>query len=237
MYKNLFLVFVLSGVAGFLAVSKFGSPFAATPKDGWERKAALESPWQMSRLASESNELADWPPVVGKPFPQFALFDHAGDQFSLASLRGKPTIIEFISMSCAGCQAFAGGNELGPYGGLASQPNLESFETYFREYAGLDLHSGEVNFVVAVVYNDKLQSPTEQDLYDWRKHFSLDRHDNVSIVSSPQLASAATFKMIPGVMLLDQNQVVLFDSTGHHPTHNLYTELLPAVRELLPARR
>ena len=58
-------------------------------------------------------------------------------------------------MTCAGCQAFAGGNEFGPYGGLASQPNLLSFEKYFQQYTGLDLYSGEVNYVVVIVYNDK----------------------------------------------------------------------------------
>lgn len=237
MSKSVILAVILSGLAGYLAVSKFGSPFATSPSNGWERKAALETPWEMSRLANASNTLADWPPVAGKPFPQFELFDHVGERFSIDSLRGKPTIIEFISMSCAGCQAFAGGNEVGPYGGLMSQPNLESFEAYFRKYAGLDLHSGEVNFVVAVVYNDKLQTPTKQDLNDWRSHFGMDKWDNTFVVSNPNLASAATFKMIPGFMLLDQDQVVLFDSTGHHPTHNLYTELLPAVPALLRTNR
>jgi len=227
---KILLAVALTCAAGFLAASKFGSPFA-TPKNGWERKAALETPWTMSQLSSKANTISDWPPVDGKLFPQVELFDHTGKPFDLRSLRGKPTIIEFISMSCAGCQAFAGGNQLGPYGDLASQPNLQSFESYFRRYAGFGLNSGKVNYVVAVVYNDKLQSPDAKDLSDWRSHFQLDQ-PYTHIVSGPDLASGETFRMIPGFMLLDMNQVVLFDSTGHHPKHNLYTELLPGVRDL-----
>jgi hypothetical protein len=237
MFKSVLLAVVLTCVAGYLAISKFGSPYAAEPKNGRERKAALETPWWISQLASARNTLSNWPPVVGKTFPQFELFDHTGERFSMASLRGKPTIVEFISMSCAGCQAFAGGNEFGPFRGLASQVNLETFETYVRQYSGVDLNSGKVNFVIAVVYIDKLKAPTTQDLSDWRSHFQLGRHGNTFIVSSSDLANGASFKMIPGFMLLDQNQVVLFDSTGHHPTHNLYTELLPAVPTLLKAGR
>ena len=237
MSKNILFAVVLTCIAGYLAVSKLGSPFAGEPKDGWERKAALETPWRMARLTSKSNTIAGWPPVIGKPFPQFELFDHTGQPFTMASLRGKPTIIEFISMSCAGCQAFAGGNEFGPFRRLASQPDLESFEKYFRKYAGFDLDSGEVNFVVAVVYNDKLKTPTAQDLDDWRSHFHLDKSDNMFVVSSPKLASGATFKMIPGFMLLDQHHVILLDSTGHQPTHNLFTELLPEVPALLRSGR
>lgn len=236
MSRSVVFAVVLSCVAGYLAISKFGSPFGSAPTNGWERKAALETPWQMSKLASKSNSLADWPPAVGKPFPQFELFDHTGKHFSMASLRGKPTIVEFISMSCAGCQAFAGGNQHGPYAKLASQPNLESFETYFRRYAGSDLHAGDVNFVIAVVYNDTLQTPTVQDLNGWRSHFQLDKNDNTFVVSSRDLASGETFKMIPGFMLLDHGQTVLFDSTGHQPVHNLYTDLLPAVPALLRRR-
>ena len=225
---------ILLGIAGFFAMEKFGSPFAGEPKDGWERKARLETPWRMSQLASKKNALSDWPPVCGKPFPQFDLFDHADKRFNFDNLRGKPTVIEFISMTCAGCQAFSGGNEFEPYGGLASQSNLESFETYFQRYTdGLDLYSGEVNYVVVVVYNDKLESPTAQDLSDWRTHFHIDRHDNAHVVSSAELASGDTLKMIPGFMLLDRNQTIVFDSTGHSPKHNLYSELLPGVRSLL----
>ena len=230
---------LLASICGFIAAITFGSLFSASsqnsasPQNGWERKASLETSGRISQLASKKNTLSDWPPVCGDPFPQVELFDHADNLFSFDRLRGKPTVIEFISMTCAGCQAFSGGNEFGPYGGLASQPDLKSFETYFRQYAGFDLHNGEVNYVVVIVYNDKLQSPTPQDLSDWRNHFRLDRHDNVYVVSSPKLANQDTFKMIPGFMALDRDQTVVFDSTGHHPKHNLYSELLPGVKTLL----
>ena len=232
MLRTTILAFLI-GVAGYLAVDKFGSPLPTEPKDGWERKASLETPWRMSQVASKKNSLSNWPPVCGKPFPQFELFDHDNNRFSFDRLPGKPTVIEFISMTCAGCQAFSGGNEFGPYGGLASQPDLESFETYYHQYSGLDLYSDDVNYVVVVVYNDKLETPTAQDLAGWRTHFHMENHKNTSIVSSSELASADTFKMIPGFMLLDKDRSVIFDSTGHNPKHNLYTELLPGIKPLL----
>ena len=227
------ILMLLIGVGSGLAMVKFGSPFPVGPQTGWERKSSLETPWRMSRLASQKNRLTNWPPVCGNRFPKFDLFDHADNRFSFDGLRGKPTVIEFISMTCAGCQAFAGGKEYGPYGGLASQANLESFGTYFHRYAGLDLYSGAVNFVVVVVYNDKLQSPTAQDLSDWRDHFHMERHENTYVVSSSELASGDSFKMIPGFMLLDRDQTVVYDSTGHQPKHDLYTELLPGVKKLV----
>ena len=235
MFRTTILAFLI-GVAGYLAVDKFGSPFPVEPKDGWERKASLETPWRISQLASKKNKLSNWPPATGKTFPRFDLFDHSGKQFSFESLRGKPTVIEFISMTCAGCQAFSGGNEFGPYGKLASQPDLLSFEKYFQQFAGLDLYSGQVNYVVVIVYNDKLESPTAEDLSSWRSHFHLE-HDNTYVVSSQELASGDSFNMIPGFMLLDSNQSVVFDSTGHKPKHNLYSELLPGVKALLPPRQ
>ena len=232
MFKVTFFAFLM-GIAAYVGVQKFGSPISVSPQTGWEKKASLETPAQMSRVASQKNTLADWPPKTGKPFPRFDLFDHANNRFTFDSLRGKPTVIEFISMTCAGCQAFAGGNKFGPYGGLASQPNLESFETYFKQYAGLDLYSGDVNYVVVVVYNDKLRTPTAQDLSKWRSHFQMESHNNAYFVSSTELASGDTYKMVPGFMLLNSDQSVVFDSTGHNPKHNLYTELLPGVKGLL----
>ena len=222
---------LMAGPMLYVVMTQPGSPLS-TPKTGWERKAALETTQRMSRLASQPNQIPNWPPVDGQRFPEVELFDHHGQPFDLSSLRGKPTVIEFISMSCAGCQAFAGGNQFGPYGDLAVQPNLESFDKHFQQYAGFDLHSGDVNYVVAVVYNDKLTTPTPEDLNQWRNHFQLNQH-NTHIISGQKLASGKTFKMIPGFMLLDKNQVVQFDSTGHQPKHNLYSELLPAVSKML----
>lgn len=222
---------LMAGPVLYVVMTQPGSPLS-TPKTGRERKAALETPQRMSQLASQANQIPNWPPVAGQIFPEVELFDHHGQSFELSSLLGKPTVIEFISMTCAGCQAFAGGNQFGPYGDLAVQPNLESFDKYYQQYTGFDLHSGELNYVVVVVYNDKLTTPTPQDLTQWRNHFQLNQQ-NTYIISGQKLASERTFKMIPGFMLLDENQVVQFDSTGRQPKHNLYSELLPAVPKML----
>jgi hypothetical protein len=39
--------------------------------------------------------------------------------------------------------------------------------------------------------------------------------------------------MIPGFQLIDADFVLRFDASGHHPKHDLWRELLPAVPSLI----
>ena len=57
---------------------------------------------------------------------------------------------------------------------------------------------------------------------------------NTYVVSGgAALANGATYKMIPGVMLLDKHHNVVSDATGHQPQHHLYKHLLPQAKRLL----
>jgi hypothetical protein len=48
------------------------------------------------------------------------------------------------------------------------------------------------------------------------------------------LVNDASYKMIPGLQLVDQDFILRYDSTGRtNQRHNLYRELLPAVRKVL----
>jgi len=227
-------VVVLSAGVFFINPS---SPQQDQVKTGWEKKAELETGNRMSRLASAENRVANWPPVLGQRFPHVDLFDHTGNKFSFESLAGKPTVIEFIAMSCAGCQAFAGGNKYGGFEGFATQSNLQSFESYFEQYTGYHLSSADINFVQIVFYDLQLESPSPAELAAWRKHFRLDRQANSFVLSGGKaLANKISFAMIPGFMLLDTEQVVQYDSTGHQPQHDLYSQLLPAAKNMLDDR-
>ena len=234
--QNFFLVAIVicGAVSGFFLVGNMTNSASTEPVDGWQRKSQLETPKLMADLQSAPNRFRNWPPQVGKQFPNVKFFDHTGERFSFSQLPARPTVIELIAMSCAGCQAFAGGNEVGAYGGFASQDDLKSLEHYFRRYTGQDLHAANVNVVQIVFYDLELQSPSPEELASWRKHFRLDRHRNTHVISGGDpLASSVSFNMIPGFLLLDADQTVQFDSCGHQPRHNLYTELLPAVKKML----
>ena len=207
----------------------------AENQNPWRRKASLETPNRMADLQRARNQLANWPPRVGLPFPGLELRNHAGDLVSVDSLRGKPSLIEIVAMSCAGCQAYSGGDKFGGFGGFPSQTELDSIETYFKRFTGgLNLHNNEINFVQIVIYNLQLKPAEPPDVAAWRIHFNLDRHSNTKVLTGgAPLANQASFNMIPGFLLLDKDLVVRYDATGHNPRHNLYTELLPAIPKLL----
>jgi hypothetical protein len=202
----------------------------------WERKADLETPQRMSEIAKAPVTIPNWPPSVGAEFPDVALYDHEGKPFSLRALKGKPVLLEVVAMSCAGCQAFSGANRLRKgFGGFPAQGGLDSIETFYATYTnGHELFSPEISFVQLIIYNLQLNPPTAKDLEQWRLHFNFDKHRQTYIVSGgAPLANKASFKMIPGFLLLDREQRVLFDATGHQPRHNLFTELLPGMERLL----
>ena len=205
------------------------------PRHGWEKKAWIETGERMSELAAVPNSVAGWPPVLGAVFPEVELFDHQGRPFRVSQLKGKPTVIEFLAMSCAACQAWSGAHKAGVFEDLAAQDDLIGIEEYYRKYTpGLELFDGTINFVQLIVYDTNLRAPTPEYLDAWRTHFGFEKHPNVFVVSGGEpLCNRDSFNRIPGFLLLDREGVVRFDALGHSPVHNLYLELLPAVRGFL----
>jgi hypothetical protein len=193
----------------------------------------------MAQLAQAPVTIPNWPPQLQRPFAGLALYDHQGAPFSLESLRGKPVFIEFIAMSCAGCQAFSGGNTHGGFDGFAVQADLESIEDYFPRYSGgVSLQDPRFSFVQIIIYNLALRPPSARELAAWRQHFKLDRFSNAYVLGGGEaLANRASFNMIPGFMLLSSDLQVLYDATGHRPKHDLYREVLPALGRLLRGSR
>ena len=231
-------VVVRSG--GLLLLNIFAGAYylkQAYPSDPWAKKAQIESPKRMSDLGRAPNNVPGWPPEVGKPFPQVALLDHEGQPFDVRAWRGKPTLIEIATMTCAGCQAFSGGDTRGAFGGMPVQQGLASIEHYFQEYTGQKLFSDKIHFAQILIYNLRLDPVEPGEAAMWREHFGFDRYPDVKILTGgAPLANRASFRMIPGFLLLDEHGTVLFDATGHSPKHGLYTELLPAAKTLLAQR-
>ncbi len=51
--------------------------------------------------------------------------------------------------------------------------------------------------------------------------------------ATPRYVNQVSYKMIPGFQLIDPEFVLRADSTGHHPKHDLFTELLPRLGEMV----
>lgn len=176
-----------------------------------------------------------WPPALGKPFPDIELIDQTGRKVKMSSFQGKVILVEFIGMNCPACQAFSGAFDRGSFKNIHPQKGLESIEKLFPKYAGgLSLNDDRIVFVQILLYSMTMDAPTEHDAKKWAQHFQLDRSKNqVVLAGNKALLGQASFNLIPGFQLLDKNLIVRSDSTGHHPRHNLYTELLPLVATVL----
>lgn len=176
-----------------------------------------------------------WPPQVGQPYPDLQLYDQEGNLTRLADFRGKIILIEPIGMPCKACQAFCGGHQSGGFHGIVPQPDLPSIEEAARTYGGFDLADPRIVKVHLLLFNLDMQTPTVDDARAWADHFGMDHHRNqIVLAGTPELLNEASYKMIPGLQLVDQRFTLRYDSTGRtNQRHDLYRELLPAVQKLL----
>ena len=176
-----------------------------------------------------------WPPQAGEPYPDLQLYDQEGNLTRLADFRGKIILIEPIGMPCKACQAFCGGHRRGGFHGIPPQPGLPSIEEAARTYGGFDLADPRIVQVHLLLFNLDMQTPTVEDARAWAAHFGMDRRRNqIVLAGSPEMLNQASYQMIPGLQLVDQRFMLRYDSTGRtNQRHDLYRELLPAVRQLL----
>lgn len=177
-------------------------------------------------------------PAVGQVFPRLYLPDPEGKLVDLRLLKGYVMLIEYVSMSSAGCQALAGGNKVGPFecpDGRGVQKDLPSLEDLFRRYAkGVALTDNRIVFVQILLYGSDTTAPTLEQAKAWRAHFAPSwKKKRVVLVGVPTLIGDTAFSKIPGLILVDQNLIVRYDGTGHKPIHNPWTTLLPAIPGLL----
>ncbi len=175
-----------------------------------------------------------WPPRLNYYYPNLTLTDQDGKKVSLSQFKGKVIIVEPIGISCPGCQAFAGGNRVGSFQGVTPQAGLQSFEEYAQTYAGVRLDNPKIVFVQLILYNMGMQAPTLAEVQAWAKHFGMSTARNrYVLMGEANMLGNASYNMIPGFQLIDQNFVLRSDSTGHQPTNDLYRHLLPTLKSLL----
>jgi hypothetical protein len=189
-------------------------------------------------FAAESLAEALWPPKLGEKYPDLALRNHHGQRVNLSRFSGKVLLIEPIGMSCPACQAFSGGNKYGGFAGVRPQKGLDSIEDYFPRYAGgLSLGDKDLIFIQILFYNISMKAPSLKNAKEWARHFKLETKSQYHVLYADEsFINKATYNLIPGFQLVDKSFVLRFDSTGHHPKHNLFRQLLPAVPKLLKER-
>ncbi len=178
---------------------------------------------------------AVWPPKVGEPFPDIVFTNYDGRKIRMSDFAGKVVLAEPIGMTCPACNGFSGGQTRGGVGDIVPQQGLYSIEQYLPAFGGgVTLDNRNVVLVQIMLYDLYEDAPDMEDVRVWAEHFGFDRNPNVYVVfSEHDLRGLASYLMIPGFHLVDRQSVVRYDATGHWPEHDLYTELLPAVPQLL----
>lgn len=177
-----------------------------------------------------------WPPELNQPYPDLELIDQEGTAFKLSALKGKIILLEPIGMTCPACQAFAGGYKYGAFGnGFVGGGVSSSIEELLPLYTnGIYLPHRDIILVQLLLYDMAMGPPKPQDAKAWAEHFNMRLgHNKIVAVSPYDLRNQASYNLIPGFQLIDQDFVLRSDSTGHHPQHNLYEYLLPMVPLLL----
>ncbi len=177
-----------------------------------------------------------WPPRVGEPYPDLKLRTPQGDRVALSTYKGKVLLIEPIGMDCPACNAFAGANRPGSKGfqGAQSQKGLPSASELLRDYSGgISLDDPRLVFVHLLLYKPGRQGPPSLETARlWEKHFAEARKAIV-LVGEDYLIGPASYAMVPGFQLVDSDFVLRFDGAGHHPRHDIYRELFPAMPSLI----
>lgn len=109
-------------------------------------------------------------------------------------------------------------------------------EKYAR---GVSLSDERIVLVHLLLYRPgRGGAPTVEMARLWANHFGIEESENMRVlVGEPYLIGAASYNMIPGFQLIDTDFVLRFDSSGHHPKHNLWSELLPAIPTLVAGVR
>jgi hypothetical protein len=95
-------------------------------------------------------------------------------------------------------------------------------------------------YIQLLLYNWTRQGPPSLDeACEWAEHFGATRRPNQRVlIANPEMTGPASYAMVPGFQLVDADFVLRFDSTGHKPRHNLWTDLLaglPALLDPVPA--
>ena len=168
-----------------------------------------------------------WPATIGLPYPDLKLLNQDGKVTKLSSFKGKVIIVEPIGMTCPACNAFADSEKVGGFRGAQKQAGVHDFKNLARKYGRVELPNPNVVVIHLLLYDQNRKPPTLKDAKAWAKHFGLKTFDDEYVLVGKK--KHQVYELIPGFQLIDQNFILVSDSTGHHPKHNLYRHLLSLI--------
>ena len=111
---------------------------------------------------------------------------------------------------------------------------MPSLDEAARDYGQVSLDDDDLVVVHLLLYGFDRQAPSVEDAAEWAGHYGLDERPNhVVLVGDPRMIGPASFRMIPGLQLVDRDFVLRYDAAGRSAPDDLWRELWPAVGELL----
>lgn len=111
---------------------------------------------------------------------------------------------------------------------------MPSLDAAARDYGRVSLDDEDLVVVHLLLYGFDRQAPSVADAREWAEHFELDERDNhLVLVGDPRLIGSESFRRIPGLQLVDRDFVLRYDAAGRQAPDDLWTELWPAVGDLL----
>lgn len=103
-----------------------------------------------------------------------------------------------------------------------------------RDYGRVSLDDERIVFVHLLLYDFDMEAPSVADARDWAEHYGIDERSNhVVLVGDPRMVGPRTFRMIPGLQVVDRDFVLRYDGAGRSAPDDLWTELWPGVRGVL----
>jgi hypothetical protein len=228
-FVTVFVVALVIGLTASVAIHE------TEPNVNWNEKLQelLTSTIQPAAPAPSANAALSWPPRVGEAYPDLELSDLNGDPVKLSKFRGQAFIIEPVGVTCRGCQAFAGGQQVGGFSGYEPQAGLESFPEYFQQLTGLRFEEQPLLLIQIVFYGRDGGAPTLQEAQAWERHFAAVAPKNTIVLFADQaMIRPETRSMIPGFQLVDEHFILVSD-TGNPPRQSVYEELIPLAKQIV----
>ncbi len=184
-----------------------------------------------------------WPPVNGEAYPDLELVNQDGEQVRLSSFRGKMILLEPAGMNCPACQAFSGAHRVGPFGNIKPEQGVLSIDESFKRISGgMELRkatmSGRLVRIQILLFGMDMKATSAKDAAEWARHFGFRTYENEIVLAGTSRLLApehhqASYNLIPGFQLIDQDFVLRVDATGHHPKDSLMRRLLPLLASWL----
>jgi hypothetical protein len=177
-----------------------------------------------------SQEQASWPAKVGNYFPTMLFLTPNGDKRSIDEFKGRPILIEYVSMSSTSSQAFSGSQDRGSFLAIPINKNFQSLEKYFPVYSS-GVHAHEITLMQILLLGPKGRPVDLTTAKNWTKHFELEQRGRIVLIATSALLRNDGSQLLGGFQLLDKNLVVRADATGER-SKTLFSQLFPLIKRI-----